>query len=261
MRLLKLFIFLAGVQSNGALAWGVEGHHIVAAIAAANLSPAARDQVRDLLGRDGAQAMVDVATWADEIRSEAPYTFTWHFVYIPVGSAGYDPPRDCRYGNCVIARIERFAETVADVRAERGLRAQALRFLIHFVADLHQPLHAANNSDVGGRRFLVVLRKRTTNMHAVWDDYMPNAVGDNAEEVARRIGASISARQRQNWSGGSPVQWANESFRLASKEIYAAPVAHRELPDDYPQQMKAITVEQLSKAGIRLASLLNTALQ
>src|SRR5215510_5423651 len=108
MRRLLLLIFLAGVQSTGALAWGVEGHHIVAAIAAANLTPAARNQVRDLLGRDGAQVMVDVATWADEIRSEAPYTFTWHFVNIPVGSAGYDPARDCRYGNCIIAQIERF---------------------------------------------------------------------------------------------------------------------------------------------------------
>jgi hypothetical protein len=98
-------------------------------------------------------------------------------------------------------------------------------------------------------------------MHAVWDDYMPNAVGDDAEEVARRIGASISVQQRQDWSRGSPVQWANESFRLASREIYGAPAAHRELPNDYPQQMKAIALEQLSKAGIRLASLINTALQ
>jgi hypothetical protein len=261
MRLLMFFIFLAGLQSTGALAWSVEGHHIVAAIASANLTPAARSQVRDLLGSDGAQAMVDVSTWADEIRSEAPYTFTWHFVNIPVGSAGYDPARDCRYGNCVIAQIERFAGIVADVRLERRLRAQALRFLIHFVADLHQPLHAADNSDAGGTRFFVVLRGRPTNMHAVWDDYMPNAVGHDAEEVARRIGASISPQQRQDWSRSSPVQWANESFRLASREIYGAPTPHRELPNDYPQQMRAIAAEQLSKAGIRLASVLNAALQ
>ena len=260
MRLLILFIFLAGLQSTGALAWGVEGHHIVAAIASANLTPAARSQVRDLLGSDGAQVMADVSTWADEIRSEAPH------LQIGISLTSRWEARDTNrpglslwYSASLLSRTVR--GNTCGRKIERRLRAQALRFLIHFIADLHQPLHAADNSDAGGTRFFVVLRERPTNMHAVWDDYMPNAVGHDAEEVARRIGASISAQQRQDWSSGSPVQWANETFRLARREIYGAPAAHRELPNDYPQQMRAIAVEQLSKAGIRLASVLNTALQ
>src|SRR5260221_11761259 len=95
------------VTPMSCFAWGVEGHQIVAYIAARELTGTARAEVQDLLSGDAETAMVEVSTWADEIRRSRPNTAPWHFVDIPLGSAGYDPGRDCRNDNCVVAQIER----------------------------------------------------------------------------------------------------------------------------------------------------------
>ena len=102
------------VVRKPASAWGLEGHQIVAHIAARELTPAARAQVQDLLGGEAARAMVEASTWADEVRPTRPATAPWHFVNIPIGSGGYEPRRDCPRDDCVVAQIERDARIVGD---------------------------------------------------------------------------------------------------------------------------------------------------
>jgi hypothetical protein len=241
--------------------WG----HIVAAIAADGLTPAARRQVEDLLGGD-AIGMMEASTWADEIRMKRPRTAPWHFVDVPIGSVGYNPQRDCRNDDCVVAQIEQDARIIADHQLSLPIRAEALRFLIHFVGDIHQPLHAADNHDRGGNGIHVILRRQKTTLHSVWDGDVVRALGRSPEQVAATLEREMSASTTQQWERGTARDWANESFQLASKEIYshisggdvAAPVI---LPPDYARDESHIAAEQLKMAGVRLAWLLNRSLR
>ena len=211
--------------------------------------------------------MTVASTWADEIRPQRPETAPWHFVDIPVGSAGYNPRRDCPRGDCVVAQIEREQRMVADRTLLPAVRAEALRYLIHFIGDIHQPLHAADNGDRGGNEMRAVLDGRRTNMHAVWDVDVVRALGGDPLYVASQLEAEMSLEKHVSWQMGTPADWANESFRLANTEVYGAlsspgatgaPVV---LPRDYARRESGVVREQLEKAGVRLAWVLNQALR
>lgn len=262
-----LWIVLLGLVSGAApaLAWGAEGHRIVAFIAASQLDGRARAEVTRLLGGPLPGSMVRVSTWADEIRRDRPRTAAWHYVDIPLGSAGYDAARDCRHGNCVVAQIERDQRLIADRKLAAPLRAEALRFLIHFVGDVHQPLHAANDDDRGGNEVHVVLNGRRTNLHAVWDDAVVRALGHSPAHVARRLERQITSADRARWRRGTAMDWANQSFGIATRDIYArfrgrtpryAPLI---LPPNYARDEAPLAARQLERAGVRLAWLLNRA--
>ena len=149
-----VLVLLAGT-AGPALAWGYEGHRIVAEIAEQYLEPLTVRQVRELLALENATTLAEVSTWADEIRPRRPETAPWHFVDIPVHpapgtSAAYDAARDCPRGDCVVAAIERFAAVLRDKDAAPRRRLEALKWVVHFVADIHQPLHCADDNDRGG---------------------------------------------------------------------------------------------------------------
>jgi hypothetical protein len=142
-----------------------------------------------------------------------------------------------------------------------------LRFLIHFVGDVHQPLHAADNRDKGGNATRVILEGRRTNLHAVWDVDMVRALGRSPEGISAQLEREITPADMRMWQMGSGLNWAIESFRIASREIYAklggtggtdAPII---LPREYPTEESATVRQQLEKAGVRLAWALNEALR
>src|SRR5580692_10642005 len=167
--LAPLLLAASFISPSEAFAWGDEGHRIVALIAASELTPQAKTQVESLLGGDASSSMADLSTWADEIKFHRHETSPWHYVDIEIDSTGYDPARDCPTGDCVVAQIERDERIVGDRSLAMPVRAEALKFLIHFVGDLHQPLHCADNHDRGGNEVKVILGRRSTNLHAVWD--------------------------------------------------------------------------------------------
>ena len=218
--------------STSAFARGAEGHRIVAAIAADELTPAASKQVAMLLGADAKAQMIEVSSWADEIRTKQRNTASWHFVDVPIGSDGYSATRDCKRDNCVVAQIEKDAEVVADRSRSQDDRAEALRFLIHFVGDIHQPLHAANNHDSGGNGLRVDLRGRHTNMHSVWDSDVVRALGRSELAITSNLDHDISPAKSKGWQHGSAADWANESFTIAAMQIYAT-LPGPDLPDNY----------------------------
>ena len=265
MRHMIIAAFAIFIAPAPCLAWGVEGHQIVAHIAARELTSGARAQVQDLLGGDPEAAMAQVSTWADEIRRSRSNTAPWHFVDIPIGSAGYDPGRDCRNGNCIVEQIEREKMILADRQLAPPVRAEALRFLIHFVGDIHQPLHSTDNGDRGGNDVRVSFGGRQSNLHAVWDTALVQSLGTNAAGVADDLMAYVTANDKTKWQAGDAVDWANDTFHVASAEIYAklpgsggttAPIM---LPNTYAASERAIVVTQLEKAGVRLAWMLNEA--
>jgi hypothetical protein len=120
-----------------AWAWGNVGHRVIALIAADKLSTAARAEVSDLLGDDARHGMEEVSTWADEIQPDRAETRPWHYVNIEISTNGYDAARDCSGGNCVVAQVGKDQRILADQQLAKPVRAEALRFLIHFVGDLH----------------------------------------------------------------------------------------------------------------------------
>lgn len=257
------FLFL---QTTPAFAWGSEGHQIIALIAADRLTDTARRQVSDLLGGDARSRMAEVSTWADAIRRTRHETARWHYVNIELSEKGYNPARDCPGQDCVVAQVQKDIRILSDKSLTKAVRAEALRFLIHFVGDLHQPLHCADNHDRGGNALKVVLGHRRTNLHAVWDTAVVHALGHDPQTVADRLEPGITPKRAAAWAKGTPVDWANESFTIAKVQIYKrfngeggteAPII---LPDDYSTKKNRIVRRQLEKAAVRLASVLNNAL-
>ncbi|WP_242343689.1 S1/P1 nuclease [Anaeromyxobacter terrae] len=242
-------------------AWSAQGHRVAAAIAEERLTPAARRLVRELLG---ATPMSDVAGWADAQRD--PATRPWHYVNIPPEAAGYERERDCPRDACVVAALERaIAELSGGDAAVR--RADAFRWLVHLVADLHQPLHA-DGRERGGTE-LETRRARggrkTRSLHRVWDEdvlqpilYRRGAIAAG-RALAREVSAGDAARAAAELS---PAAWANESHALA-RALYAElgppPRGGRVLvlPDAYAAMQRAQVEAQLQKAGVRLAALLD----
>lgn len=248
-----------------AWAWGREGHRIVALIAADRLTPRAHAGVAGLLGPDVSREMEAVSTWADEIRDQRPETGRWHYVDIEITSQGYDAARDCPGGDCVVAQIARNERLVADARLAKPARAEALRFLIHFVGDLHQPLHCADHHDRGGNSVQVKLGDEETNLHSVWDTAIVSGLGDDPITVSAELNARITPHEADAWSRGGPADWANDSFAIAKKDVYG-PLQGLggsgdviQLPDDYLLRERPVVTAQLEKAGVRLAMLLNEA--
>lgn len=266
MRKTHVLLILASLMliPNAAYAWGREGHQIIALIAAGELTPAARSQVGDLLsGPSAASAMERYSTWADEIRSQRRDTSRWHYVNIEIDSNGYSAARDCPHDDCVVGQINRDISILKDKTLIKPVRAEALRFLIHFVGDETQPLHCADNHDRGGNEVRVVLDGDRTNLHRIWDTEVVKALGSAPATVATQLSAQITPGEKAAWSKGTPASWANQSWAIAKHDVYAdlpgtgstdAPIA---LPRDYPREKSGIAARQLQRAGVRLAAILN----
>ena len=181
LRHLRCILLVAGALCAGnAFAWSAEGHRIVARLAAAGLTPDARAAVAELLAGEPDPTLAGIADWADRLRDEDPErgktTSRWHFINF-AGHCDYDAGRDCRGGDCVVAAINRSYLALADHERPVQERREALKFLVHFVGDAHQPLHASMRDDLGGNRHQVNVGGKGSNMHRVWDGTTWNAGG------------------------------------------------------------------------------------
>ena len=252
-------------------AWGVEGHQVTALIAEAHLTPAARAQVADLLGkdRDGDQANIsdaEIAGWADQIRRERRETSGYHFVDIPVGAAGYDAKRDGNKGENVIDAIAKYEAILKDPTQSKADRNEALKFVVHFVGDLHQPLHCAErDKDRGGNSrlcFLLDAKGKASNLHSIWDSGILRLMIQKTpiNQFAAAIDKRITPAVIKTWSAGTVIDWANSSHDVAVKSVYAGVPADGPPPrldQRYVDRAKPVISEQLAKGGIRLATVLN----
>jgi hypothetical protein len=240
-----------------AWAWGPEGHEVVAHLAGMNLTPKARAGVTALLGGEAQAAMAIASNWADEIRDERPQTSSWHYVNLEIdGDLHYVAARDCAGDNCAVGQILR-DEAILRSNAAPAVKAETLKFLIHFVGDIHQPLHAADNHDRGGNQVQISLRRgRNETLHHFWDDDVVAAQGRDPAAVARGIDSAYSPQQKAAlMAAGSPVDWAERSAAIAKTLVYpqaAHGIDNRTLAEDTP-----IARERLARAGYALAGALN----
>ena len=256
-------LVLTLVTFTQALAWGSEGHRVVAEIAEQYLEPAARGQVRELLAVENATSLAAISTWADQVRPQRRSTGPWHYVDIQIGDAKYDAARDCPGNNCLVAKIDELAKVLADRGAAPATRLEALKFLVHFVGDLHQPFHVADNHDRGGNEVIVTFNGRKTNLHAVWDTaLLAPAVQGDERAYALALARSLTAADIKAWSSGSTVDWANDTHDVAVRTVYGSlPHGAGMLPPSYAAEALPIANQQLEKAGIRLAVILNATIR
>jgi hypothetical protein len=246
---------------SSALGWGREGHRVVATIAERHLTARAREHVRQILGTDG--SMAALSTWADEIRPSRPQTAPWHYIDIPLNASAIDPASDCPNGDCVIAAITRFVAVLRDNASSANARNEALKFVVHFVADLHQPLHCADNHDRGGNDVHVTFFGENANLHSVWDTLLIERIDPNTENYAKRLDAALADSDKSTFERGTVEDWVLESHAVAQKVAYGAlpPGQTLDLGSDYFQAAAPAVDLQLQKAGIRLASILDDTLQ
>ena len=260
-RLTALIIFLLPASLY---AWGGDGHQIVCLIAEERLTPAGKAGIKELLG-DANISDAEIASWADNVRRERSETGPWHYVDIPTDAKAFDEQRDGRHGNNVIDKINDFSKVLADKKASKADRAEALKFLVHFVGDLHQPLHCAErNKDRGGNGRLVFFldQPRATNLHSVWDTsiLLHHKGRTRIFDYAQALNSNITPERAKEWAKGTSEAWANESHDLAVTVVYAGVPeggAPPKLDLAYVQKAEPVIDEQLQRAGVRLAMLLN----
>ncbi|MEA1647830.1 S1/P1 nuclease [Nitrospirillum sp. BR 11164] len=207
-----------------ALAWGMDGHKTVAYIAYELLTDKAKQQVGAILGDASEDAFVNSSTWADDIRKpqpDQPYPGSgpWHYVSIQMAETAYSKAADCPTGDCAVEKIGEFNKQVVDPQVLGAIKKDALRFVIHFVGDVAQPLHACENQDRGGNEVQVVLNGRQTNLHSVWDTgIIKGAWGDIAAHRALLL--QRAKAEAAGFKVGAPADWANESHKLAVEVVH-----------------------------------------
>jgi hypothetical protein len=265
-----IFAFLT-LFSASSFGWGPEGHRIVADLARERLTPTARLHAKELLGNDD---LASIAVWADEVKHDRPETYAWHFVDIPNDASGFSESRDCYrpdekhaytlqdHHNCVVDRISIFERVLADRNAARQRRIEALEFLVHFVGDVHQPMHAIGEAR-GGNDIHVTefgssqCGKYPCNLHFAWDIGLIEHTGLSERRYVARLDELIASRKLTVQADGTPEQWANESFVLAKKAWLNDGGA---VDETYYENEIGVVNRRLALAGLRLAVLINQAL-
>ncbi len=287
-RLACCTVIVAALAIAGpAAAWGDLGHEVTALIAYRHLTPPAKAKVDALLAGDTdtltAPDFASRATWADKYRNGHRETAPWHFVDIeidhpdlnsacfgfpplaPGNAASRGPAQDC-----VVDKIEEFAAELRSPATSPAERLLALKFQMHFVGDIHQPLHASDHNDRGGNCIALEPSPsgQAKNLHAYWDTGVVEPLGTSAQDIAARLDGQITLAQAKAWSGGDPKSWAMESFQLSRSDAYKLPARPTcsdhgsvALSTAYQAMAQRDAAVQLEKAGIRIAFLLNRALR
>jgi hypothetical protein len=280
-RILAAVALLAALWSAPALAWGSYGHRTTAAIAMANVRPETASRIRALIAVSKqlgtptcpVHSLADAATWPDCIRAERwrwAYTAPWHFQTENVCKA-YDPKSDCANGNCVSAQIERNLRLLEDRTLPAPQRLEALAFLVHFVGDIHMPLHSGDAADAGGNAVKGSYGIAPgTNLHSIWDGALAErAISSATPPLVRRYPMA----ERATMDTGTPADWGRESWTLAKTVIYprlmrgadpcapgAAKATALAWSEDDVAASLPIVRERVVQAGLRIARLLDEAL-
>lgn len=261
-------------------AWGIRGHQVIARIAMARLSTTARQAIAELL--EPGETLESVSTWADQIKTERAETKSWHMVSISLSDTRYTRAKSCGQNEtCIIEAIDQQITILKNTNNDSAKRAEALKWLVHLIGDLHQPFHVTTNTnpqDLGANRVRVTsLSGRATNLHDVWDadlvEYGLNQSAKSVGDYATRLGLKVdqSSTSQSNRGGsystqGSVTDWAMEAHKLpwnayidtrSGQFMVADPKRSWTLDQTYYDKNVQVVEVQLSRAGVRLAKILN----
>jgi hypothetical protein len=278
----RLLVFLAALllPLSPAAAWWEYGHETVARIAYLEATPQTRAGIDRLLRQSRlldtptcpARTIAEASVWPDCIKTlgdRFSYAFAWHFQDFDVCKP-FDPKSACAGGNCVTAQILRDQRLLADTHLNPRERLQALAFLVHFVGDLHQPLHAAErDGDQGGNKLKVHYGIEPTNLHSTWDGLLADRAISSAPPGAQGILAGTTPQQIAEIQSGTVMDWAQQSWELARDAVYPsathAPACPPTAPADAGLDAAAtdrlipVVRTQILRGGLRLAKMLDDA--
>jgi hypothetical protein len=266
------------IASPAAMAWSALGHRLVGELAERHLAPAAEAQVKLLLAGEPDPTLAGVADWADRLRDLNPAEFKatspWHYINAADQSCHFVAARDCPDGNCVTGAIERQRAILADRNQPLAARRDALKFVVHFVGDVHQPMHANNHDDLGGNKYQISLRTDLepeayarnryvdgvmgTNLHSVWDYYILGSEKLSLQQYATRLDVLPWPPMPADGPNTGPMAWAAESCRLVdARHLY--PQGHK-LDSAYLDTYRPLAEQRVRQAAWRLAQILDEAL-
>jgi hypothetical protein len=277
-RLRAACLLVSLLTATPAQAWWDYGHKTIAAIAWAEVKPATRTRMRALFARHQqldtpacpVRTLEEASVWADCVKpgERFSYAFSWHFQNVDICKP-FDVKANCAFGNCVSAQITRNAKLLADKGVPARERLQALAFLVHFVGDLHQPLHAADRADLGGNRAAASYGEAAgrLNLHTIWDGYLAERAISTPRGEAAGLLSETDAAERSNLAAGTVEDWSRQTWQVARDVTYGAqaadPCADRAARSvlDQTKIEAAIPVvrRQVLRGGLRLARMLDEA--
>lgn len=281
IRLLFAILLLAALPRQ-ALAWGEYGHRTIASIAWAHLTPKARAEVARLLRQERLaetptcplRTIEDASYWPDCIRGlgdRFSYSFPWHYQNIHVCKP-FDVKASCPDGNCVSAQIERHARLLADPKVPDREKLLSLAWLVHFVGDMHQPLHAGDAADRGGNDVKAsygVKAPARMNLHRIWDSDLAERSLSEPPGDAKGLIAQIRPELAAEWRQGKVADWMREAWTVSGRYAYgkladvdvcqAAPEGRVTVDERYVAETRENVRLQAKRAGVRLAAMLNRA--
>ncbi|KEZ93497.1 MULTISPECIES: S1/P1 nuclease [Nonlabens] len=255
MRFIITFLVFLVAFTAQADDWGKTGHRATGAIAEQYLNKKARKAIAQLL--DG-ESLALVSTYADDIKSDTLYRAygPQHYVNVPFDKT-YDTHPHSEKGD-IIQAIDHCIATLKSDTATKEEKAFQLRLLVHFIGDLHQPLHTGISEDKGGNDFQVRWYRDGTNLHRVWDSQMIESYGMSYSELAMNM-PQLSKKERKTMASGTHRDWLEDS-RIVVKDIYANTTVGQKLGYRYMYDYFDVLKGQLQKGGVRLAALLNEVL-
>lgn len=244
-------IFLA-ISLGDAHGWGPQGHRVIGYVAELNLA----SETKNIIVQEfNINHLADVANWADKIRQKNEEEKPWHYTNIKEGEWTYEAARDCSNGNCVTEKIKEFAAVLKNIENPLNKRKDALKYLVHFVGDVHQPLHLGNQKDRGGGKIRLFYSGKNVNLHYLWDGGLIDWEKESLLEYAMRLNMRLLDSEKSEWLSSNISGWANESRYLALK--YAYSIEKMDLSKQYLSRSREILDQRMIQAGVRLAGLLN----
>lgn len=251
--------------SPQAFAWGGEGHRIIGTIATSFMDEAVLKEVRELLGE---MTIADACVWADEIRSDPRYDWVkpLHYINVPRSAERINLDRDGENGQQVVSAIVKYRDVLKDRSRPREERVEALKLVMHFVGDVHQPLHVSYKDDLGGNKLSLNAFGRKSNLHRAWDtDLIQRRLKGTKggwATMSADLRQSIKPEQQRQWSASlDPIVWANESLTITRRIYRDLPKPPNDIDDAYFERWMPTVNERLQAAGVRLAALLDSALR
>jgi hypothetical protein len=245
-----LLIAMLAVYASSAAAWGVTGHRVTGWIADKYLSKTARKNLERILN---GQSLAIASTWMDEIRSDSTYDYTadWHWVTIQDNQSYAQSIKNPK--GDVIATIERIIADLKSKKLSGKQETEAVKMLIHLIGDVHQPLHVGGGNDRGGNDIKVTWFKTDSNLHRVWDSDMIDdtrlSYTELAESLEKPDAATLSRLQKSGVN-----DWVTESMSFR-KQVYR--YGNGKLGYEYAYRNMPLVRDQLLKAGVRIAAVLN----
>jgi len=258
---LSAVLCLGLLVTHPAYPWGFKGHEIVGHIAQGSLTDKAWKKVKSILRPQTsvANTLAKASVWPDKVGRKIRDMNRFHYVNFATEDTTYNRSINCPRRNCIVEAIHWYRRVMVDEKAPLNVRRIALRFVVHLVGDIHQPLHAGRRKDRGGTRIKVNYRGEEVSLHWLWDNNIieANEKGSSAE-IARRLNESVTSDNRKAWKSGTVAQWAIESLMLGRSHAYKVPESGV-ITEAYVSRALPVIRRRLAQGGIRLGWVLNEA--